>query len=107
VTSFVRDNRKQLASDVGGLATLTSVLNREKRLLGYMVDLGAVGVSNYPHMYTPSQRTYNARFDGNTISGNPVLFACQLLMSAGGSPTDCLRILKPITQHLPSGGGAP
>ena len=103
VTSFVRANRGELANDVGGLATVTSILNRERRLLGYMVDLGGVGVSNYPHMYTPSQRTYNARFDGNTISGNPVIFACQLLMTAGASPNQCVNLLSPIAKHLPSG----
>lgn len=103
VTSFVHANRQELARDVNGLATVTTILNRERRLLGYMVDLGGVGVSNYPHMYTPSQRTYNARFDGNTISGNPVLFACQLLMTAGASPNQCVDLLSPVAKHLPSG----
>lgn len=106
VTSFVRANRQELSRDVGGLATVTSLLNKEKRLLGYMIDIGGVGVSNYPHMYTPSQRTYNARFDGNTISGNPVLFACQLLMTANASPNDCVKLLGPIAKHLPSPGSA-
>jgi hypothetical protein len=49
-----------------------------------MADIGAVGISNYPHMYTPSARTYNARFD-NVMTDNPTLFFCQLYQSLGGT----------------------
>jgi phospholipid/cholesterol/gamma-HCH transport system substrate-binding protein len=99
VAGFIHDNRAQLTSDVGDLADVTNVLAKEQVLLAHMVDIGAVGVSNYPHMYTPSQRTYNARFDGNAISDNPALFVCQLLESAGGSNTDCLKLLAPISKQ--------
>jgi phospholipid/cholesterol/gamma-HCH transport system substrate-binding protein len=97
VATFVRDNRKLLSSDVHGLATVSTILARERTLLGHMVDIGAVGISNYPHMYTPSQRTYNARFNFNTIGDNPAVFVCQLLTSVGESPDQakkCLQILS-------------
>lgn len=102
VAAFIKDNRAQLSADVGGLATVTNILAKERVLLAHMVDIGAVGVSNYPHMYTPSQRTYNARFDGNAISDNPPLFLCQLIASAGGSTQDCLNILKPLLSRAAS-----
>jgi phospholipid/cholesterol/gamma-HCH transport system substrate-binding protein len=84
VAVFIHRNRAALAKDVDGLATVTRILSRERILLAHMVDMGAVGISNYPHMYTPSARTYNARFD-NVISDNPTLFFCQLYQSFGGS----------------------
>jgi phospholipid/cholesterol/gamma-HCH transport system substrate-binding protein len=96
VAAFIHDNRKQLSSDVNGLATVTTILARERTLLAHIVDIGAVGISNYPHMYTPSARTYNARFNFNTVSDNPAIFVCQLFGSVGGSPTDCLKYLKAL-----------
>lgn len=96
VTGFIKDNRDQLASDVQGMSTVTNILSHERLLLAHLVDMGAVGVSNYPHMYTPSQRTYNARFDGDAITDNPTLFVCQLLGAAGGSPSQCLKLLNPL-----------
>jgi phospholipid/cholesterol/gamma-HCH transport system substrate-binding protein len=103
VATFIRDNRHALTSDVHGLATISTILARQRTLLGHMVDIGATGISNYPHMYTPSQRTYNARFNFNTIGDNPAVFVCQLLTSVGASPSeakkclDALSILKGIT----------
>ena len=84
VAGFIRRNRGALSGDVGALTKVTNILSRERLLLAHLVDMGAVGVSNYPHMYTPSARTYNARFD-NVISGNPTLFFCQLYQSLGGT----------------------
>lgn len=95
VATFIHDNRKQLAADVSGLASVTQILARERTLLARIVDMGAVGISNYPHMYTPSARTYNARFD-NSMTDNPALFVCQLYESVGGSAQDCMDKLKPL-----------
>lgn len=84
VAGFIRRNRGALSDDVGALTKVTHILARERVLLAHLVDMGAVGVSNYPHMYTPSARTYNARFD-NVITDNPTLFFCQLYQSLGGT----------------------
>jgi phospholipid/cholesterol/gamma-HCH transport system substrate-binding protein len=83
VAGFIHHNRAALAKDVDGLTQVTQILAKERMLLAHMADMGAVGISNYPHMYTPSARTYNARFD-NVISDNPTLFFCQLYQSMGG-----------------------
>ena len=102
VSSFIRDNRSALAADVKSLASVTQILARERILLARIADMGAVGISNYPHMYTPSARTYNARFD-NSMTDNPALFVCQLYESVGGSAQDCLDKLKPLKSiPLPS-----
>jgi phospholipid/cholesterol/gamma-HCH transport system substrate-binding protein len=108
VATFIHDNRAALSSDVHGLATVSSILARERTILAHIADIGAVGVSNYPHMYTPSQRTYNARFNFNTITDNPAIFICQAFGSVGGSPTDCLKylqFLKGISLPNPPKGG--
>jgi phospholipid/cholesterol/gamma-HCH transport system substrate-binding protein len=105
VAGFIKDNRSALSSDVSGLATVTQILARERLLLAHIADMGAVGISNYPHMYTPSARTYNARFD-NVVTDNPALFVCQLYQSVGGDPQDCLDKLKPLDGlPLPKSGG--
>jgi phospholipid/cholesterol/gamma-HCH transport system substrate-binding protein len=104
VARFIHANRAQLAGDVQQLGTVTNILARERVLLAHIADFGAVGISNYPHMYTPSARTYNARFD-NFDTNNPSLFFCQLYDSVGGDPQQCLSMLKPLEQvPLPSQG---
>jgi len=106
VTRFIQTNRDALAGDVQQLGTVTHILAKERVLLGHMADIGAVGISNYPHMYTPSARTYNARFD-NFDTNNPTLFFCQLYDSVGGDPKQCLKDLKPLEDiPLPKGGSS-
>src|SRR4051812_19433223 len=96
VKSFVKDNRELVATDIAELSRVTTILAKERVLLAHIADIGAVGVGNYPHMYTPSARTYNARFDNNDRQDNPALFVCQLYESVGGSPQQCLDYLKPL-----------
>jgi phospholipid/cholesterol/gamma-HCH transport system substrate-binding protein len=105
VATFIKDNKKALSTDVASLARVTNILARQKTLLARMIDMGAVGIGNYPHMYTPSARTYNARFN-NIATDNPALFVCQLYQSVGGSPQECLSYLKPLKGvPLTSGAG--
>jgi phospholipid/cholesterol/gamma-HCH transport system substrate-binding protein len=96
VATFIRHNRSALSADVQGLSTVSTILARERTLLGHIADIGAVGISNYPHMYTPSARTYNARFDFNSTTDNPALYVCQLLGSVGGSAKSCLKYLTAL-----------
>src|SRR4051812_5699869 len=100
VTTFVKSNRELVATDIGELSRVTTILAKERVLLAHIADIGAVGVGNYPHMYTPSARTYNARFDNNDRQDNPILFMCQLVGSAGVPPEECLKAASPL-QGLP------
>jgi phospholipid/cholesterol/gamma-HCH transport system substrate-binding protein len=102
VSRFVRQHRDALAKDVAGLARVTRVLAQERVLLARTIDIGAVGISNYPHMYTPSARTYNARF-ADVYSDNPALFICQFFTSVGGDAEQCLKNLEPL-KDLPLPG---
>jgi phospholipid/cholesterol/gamma-HCH transport system substrate-binding protein len=96
VSSFIRDNRDAIASDVGSLTSVTKVLAAEKDTLAATLDAGAVGITNYPHMYSPAARTYNSRFVGNNVSDNPAIFICQFYTSVGGSPEQCLKYLSQL-----------
>src|SRR4051794_11545491 len=104
VSRFIHANRDEVAADVRQLGTVTQILARERLLLAHIADFGAVGISNYPHMYTPSARTYNARFD-NKGTDNPALFFCQLYDSLGGDPGACMKMLQPLNQVPLSGRG--
>jgi phospholipid/cholesterol/gamma-HCH transport system substrate-binding protein len=97
VAHFIHANRAELSGDVRRLGTVTTVLARERLLLAHIADMGAVGISNYPHMYTPSARTYNARFD-NSITDNPALFFCQLYGSVGGNQDSCYSMLNQLNR---------
>jgi phospholipid/cholesterol/gamma-HCH transport system substrate-binding protein len=97
VAHFIHANRGELSGDVRRLGTVTDVLARERLLLAHIADMGAVGISNYPHMYTPSARTYNARFD-NSMTDNPALFFCQLYGSVGGNQDSCYSMLNQLNR---------
>jgi phospholipid/cholesterol/gamma-HCH transport system substrate-binding protein len=107
VATFVKVHRGAVASDLAQLSRVTTILARQRVLLAHIADIGAVGVGNYPHMYTPSARTYNARFDNNDRQDNPALFVCQLVGSAGIPPQECLDALKPLNDlPIPPKAGA-
>jgi phospholipid/cholesterol/gamma-HCH transport system substrate-binding protein len=107
VSHFVKDNRDLVATDVSELSRITTILAKERVLLAHIADIGAVGVGNYPHMYTPSARTYNARFDNNDRQDNPILFMCQLVGSAGVPPEECLKAAAPLKDlPIPPKAGA-
>jgi phospholipid/cholesterol/gamma-HCH transport system substrate-binding protein len=104
VAKFIRDNRADIATNVQSLTTVSRILQQEKDTLSQTLDAGAVGITNYPHMYTPAARTYNSRFVGNNVSDNPAIFICQLFASAGGPPKQCLYYLSLLKKvPLPAG----
>jgi phospholipid/cholesterol/gamma-HCH transport system substrate-binding protein len=107
VAQFIHDNRASLASDVDSLTSVTKILAEENYTLAHTLDAGAVGITNYPHMYSPEARTYNSRFVGNNVSDNPAIFICQFYVSVGGSPDQCMQYLSMLKNvPLPSGADA-
>jgi phospholipid/cholesterol/gamma-HCH transport system substrate-binding protein len=104
VSRFIQENREDIAASVGSLTSVTKVLDEERYTLAHTLDAGAVGITNYPHMYTPDARTYNSRFVGNNVSDNPALFICQFFVSVGGPPKQCLEYLSLLKDvPLPEG----
>jgi phospholipid/cholesterol/gamma-HCH transport system substrate-binding protein len=104
VARFIHDNRAALAGNINSLTSVAKVLAQENYTLAHTLDAGAVGITNYPHMYSPQAQTYNSRFVGNNISDNPALFICQFYGSVGGNAEQCLQWLQGLKNvPLPSG----
>jgi phospholipid/cholesterol/gamma-HCH transport system substrate-binding protein len=118
VTSFVQNNKADLQSNVAALARVTNVLVKDKDTLGKLIDIGALGATNYTHVYDPGSQSFDGRFSENNIISTPALFACSVLGSVGVDADSCLNILKgfgldkvkiPLDQlsSLGSGSSAP
>jgi phospholipid/cholesterol/gamma-HCH transport system substrate-binding protein len=105
VSKFIKDNKADLAANVNSLTSVAKVLAQENYTLAHTLDAGAVGITNYPHMYSPQAQTYNSRFVGNNVSDNPALFICQFYGSLGGDPAQCLKWLQGL-QNVPLPSGA-
>ncbi|HEX4428183.1 MAG TPA: MCE family protein [Frankiaceae bacterium] len=118
VTSFVQNNKADLQSNVAALARVTNVLVKDKDTLGKLIDIGALGATNYTHVYDPGSQSFDGRFSENNIVSTPALFACSVLGAVGVNADSCLNILKgfgldkvklPLDQlsSLGSGSSAP
>lgn len=106
MATFLHTNRTAVKNGVASLASVSNILAKDRLLLAHTLDIGAVGLTSYPHMYTPAARTYNSRFNGNAYYDNPALFLCQLYQSVGGDPSQCLNYLQPLkAMRLPGAGG--
>ncbi len=94
VTTFIRDNKANLTANVASLARVTNVLAKDKQLLGNLIDVGAVGATNYTHVYDPASQSFDGRFAETDITETPALFICSTLTSAGINGQQCVDILK-------------
>ncbi len=118
VTTFVQNNKADLQSNVAALARVTNVLVKDKDTLGKLIDIGALGATNYTHVYDPGSQSFDGRFSENNIVSTPALFTCSVLGAVGVNADSCLNILKgfgldkvkiPLDQlsSLGSGSSAP
>ena len=94
MTSFINNNKADLETNIQALANVTTVLAKDKQLLGNLIDVGALGATNYTHVYDPASRSFDGRFSENNIVSTPALFACSVLGSVGVDATSCLNLLK-------------
>jgi phospholipid/cholesterol/gamma-HCH transport system substrate-binding protein len=94
VTSFIRSNKADLQTNLQALASVTNVLVKDKDLLGKLIDIGALGSTNYTHLYDPGSMSFDGRFAENTITDTPALFICSVLGSVNVNADQCLGLLK-------------
>jgi phospholipid/cholesterol/gamma-HCH transport system substrate-binding protein len=94
VTNFIQNNKADLQSNIASLARVTGVLAKDKDLLGKLIDIGALGATNYTHVYDPGSQSFDGRFSENNITTTPALFACSVLNSVGVNANQCLDLLK-------------
>ncbi len=94
VTGFVKSNKQNLVDNIAQLSRVTTVLAKDRQLLGGIIDVGAVGATNYSHLYDPASQSFDGRFSLNEVTQTPALFICSMLSSANVSGQECLTILK-------------
>jgi phospholipid/cholesterol/gamma-HCH transport system substrate-binding protein len=94
VSTFIANNKANLTRNVSSLSRVTNVLVKDKDLLGKLIDVGAVGATNYTHVYDPASQSFDGRFAENDITDTPALFICSTLNSVGVDGTQCLNMLK-------------
>lgn len=103
--SFIKNNRQTLADNVGILARVTNTLNRDKSSLETLLDVSALGLGNYTHVYDPVGQGFNGRFAMNDKTDTPAMYICSLLASVGQNPQDCLKLLGPLKNiSIPTSG---
>jgi phospholipid/cholesterol/gamma-HCH transport system substrate-binding protein len=93
---FIKTNRSTIADNVGILARVTNTLNRDKTSLETLLDVSALGLGNYTHVYDPVGQGFNGRFAMNDKTDTPAMWICSILASVGQSPQDCLKLLGPL-----------
>jgi virulence factor Mce-like protein len=93
---FIKTNRSTLADNVSILARVTNTLNRDKTSLETLLDVSALGLGNYTHVYNPVGQGFNGRFVFNDKTDTPAMWICSILASVGQSPQDCLKLLGPL-----------
>jgi phospholipid/cholesterol/gamma-HCH transport system substrate-binding protein len=71
VQGFIATNRSLITSNVTKLATITSILVRERASLAETLDVAPLAVDNVVNAYNATTRTLNGRGDLNELSMGP------------------------------------
>ena len=72
------------------------MLVKDKDQLGKLIDIGAVGATNYTHVYDPASQSFDGRFAESDITETPALFVCSVLGAVGKTDQQCLSILQSL-----------
>jgi phospholipid/cholesterol/gamma-HCH transport system substrate-binding protein len=103
--NFIKTNRSTIADNVATLARVTDTLNHDKSSLETLLDVSALGLGNYTHVYNPVGQGFNGRFAMNDKTDTPAMWICSILASVGQSPQDCLKLLGPLAGiSIPTSG---
>ncbi|HUR50637.1 MAG TPA: MCE family protein [Mycobacteriales bacterium] len=94
VASFVKENRDNLTANVTDLASVTSVLVKQRRALREFLDVSPTALSNLQLAYNSKSGTLDTR-DNSVSQGGPAGVICNLLAVAGQSPIECLGLIGP------------
>jgi phospholipid/cholesterol/gamma-HCH transport system substrate-binding protein len=111
VGAFVKENRKNLTTDIEGLADITATLAKQKDALAEVLDAGPVALSNLQNAYNPSSGTLDTRNNEAQLD-DPALYICSLLTGLGEPESVCDDIKKVferkeiVPPRLPGAGGS-
>jgi virulence factor Mce-like protein len=106
VATFVKENRDNLTANVKDLASVTSVLVKQRRALREFLDVSPTALSNLQLAYNSKSGTLDTR-DNSVAQGGPLGVICSLLAFAGQAPPDCNGILRSSRQSAPAEPAAP
>jgi phospholipid/cholesterol/gamma-HCH transport system substrate-binding protein len=112
VAAFVQENRKNLTTDIEGLADITGTLAKQKDAMAEVLDAGPVALSNLQNAYNPSSGTLDTR-NNEAQPDDPALYICSLLTALGEPESVCDDIKKVferkelVPPRLPEGGSGP
>ncbi|MGH8894769.1 MAG: MCE family protein [Actinomycetes bacterium] len=110
VASFVKENRKNLTTDIEGLADITGTLAKQKDAMAEVLDAGPVALSNLQNAYNPSSGTLDTR-NNEAQQDDPALYICSFLTALGEPERVCDDIKRVFERRelvppaLPGGGG--
>jgi phospholipid/cholesterol/gamma-HCH transport system substrate-binding protein len=98
VTTFVRDNREQLKSNVAALTDVTGVLVRQQRAIIDILDVTPLALSNLNLAYNARSGTLDTR-DNAMGPYDPASYVCSLMvdtLSATQVPPECLALAQTL-----------
>jgi len=109
VTTFVRDNRAALQSNVEALADITTVLVRQQKAIAEILDVAPLALNNLNLSYNAGSGTLDTRDDA-LGPYDPASFVCSLLVDAvpiPQIPRECMALAQtlnarglPLTDQL-------
>jgi phospholipid/cholesterol/gamma-HCH transport system substrate-binding protein len=98
VTTFVRDNRALLQSNVEALADITTVLARQQKAIAEILDVAPLALSNLNLSYNARSGTVDTRDDA-LGPYDPASFVCSLLVDAvpvEQIPRECIALAQTL-----------
>jgi phospholipid/cholesterol/gamma-HCH transport system substrate-binding protein len=99
VSSFVRDNRDEIRTNVDGLTELSKTLVKQQNALREVLDTAPVALSNLDRAYNDRTGTLDTR-DNFAQVDDPGLYLCSLLLQAG-QPESVCDDLRGVLDDLP------
>jgi phospholipid/cholesterol/gamma-HCH transport system substrate-binding protein len=105
VATFVQENKDNLTYNVKNLASVTSVLVKQKRALKEFIDTAPAALSNLQLAYNPKSGTLDTRADNTTMG--PAFLLCSLFAAVPGAlPASAATLCKTAAGGLPALPGA-
>ncbi len=105
VATFVKKNKVDLTGNIKDLASVTSVLVKQKRALKEFIDVAPTALSNLQLAYNPASGTLDTR-DNSAGLATPTSVLCGLVRAAG-QPAACQTITDLLKKLPPPPGGPP
>jgi phospholipid/cholesterol/gamma-HCH transport system substrate-binding protein len=108
VSSFVRDNKQALSSNIHGLVKVTDILVHQRAALDETLRDAPVALANLYHTYNPRAGTLDTRANlgenFNQIQSNPAGTLCSLTSSADPSGKLCQQFQQMFGRSAPGTG---